>query len=81
MINHSPLVSVNHSHDKLNLSCGCRASRLGDQKNIISCLPGSQLAMERLPESRVLDRSMAMVMGPTPPGTGVIISALLIASS
>jgi len=32
---------------------------------------------QALPESRVLESSMAMVMGPTPPGTGVILSATL----
>ena len=37
--------------------------------------------MARFPESSVLDMSMAMVMGPTPPGTGVILLATLTASS
>ena len=37
-------------------------------------------AMARLPPSSVFCKSMAMVMGPTPPGTGVILLATLIAS-
>ena len=32
-------------------------------------------------ESKVLDKSMAIVMGPTPPGTGVIAEAFKEASS
>lgn len=35
----------------------------------------------RLAESRVLHRSMAIVIGPTPPGTGVTADAILNASS
>lgn len=35
----------------------------------------------RLAASRVLDRSMAMVIGPTPPGTGVMADATRTASS
>lgn len=42
---------------------------------------GQGKSYARLAESRVLDRSMAIVIGPTPPGTGVMAEATLTASS
>lgn len=35
----------------------------------------------RFADNKVLERSIAIVMGPTPPGTGVIAEATLMASS
>ena len=48
---------------------------------VVFNLTGQVKSYARLAESRVLDRSMAIVMGPTPPGTGVIKDATLTASS
>mmetsp|Transcript_26341 Transcript_26341/g.42225 ORF Transcript_26341/g.42225 Transcript_26341/m.42225 type:complete len:280 (-) Transcript_26341:354-1193(-) len=51
------------------------------QRECLGGQSGQSLAMMRLAESKVLDSSMAMVMGPTPPGTGVILDATLTTSS